>query len=354
MARQYPPSFGVAFIASLALLAFSTPRAAAQMALPGAVAPTPVGTVTKTVKPKSRSGGGMGEARVKAVMPKAPAEDALIDKTLKLDGVGSEIQITRAGADFQVAKLVFTGDRLSRSGEQCRYEAPGAPLKLSARESGAGLRRYQVDFTDCAFSFDVLDGAILATNDGKICEIKSADCRIDPEGLWGMGENEFDPKTAVDMLGARAKVERTVRSNFRALYDHNKGDKPLRAFIVSEQAGFSSWREEICRTYARESDFGYCALRLTEARVISLGAQLASGIKQPDEKPATPAAGAQKTPIAPAPASPAQSPTTVSTTGQPSAAPEKPIAQPAAATLNAQPLTDKFMPVAPTAAPLEK
>ena len=351
MARQYPPSFGVAFIASLALTAIQTPRASAQMALPGAVAPTPVGTVTKTAKPKSLSGGGMGEARLKAVMPKAPAEDSLIDKTLKLDGVGSEIQVTRAGTDFQVARLVFKGDRLSRSGEQCQYEVSSGPLKLSPRQSGAGLRRYQVEFPDCAFSFDVLDGAILATNDGKICEIKSADCRIDPEGLWGMGENEFDPKTAVDMLGARAKVERTVRSNFRALYDRNKGDKPLRAFIVSEQAGFSSWREEICRTYARESDFGYCALRLTEARVISLGAQLASGIKQPEEKPA---AAAQQPTVVPAPASSAQAPTTVSAPGEPAVAMEKPASQPATATLNAPPPADRFTPVAPPAAPAQK
>ncbi len=354
MARQYSLNFGVTVIACLALAAFPTPRADAQIALPGAVAPTPVGTVTKTAKPKSRSGGGMGEARLKAVMPKAPTEDALIDKTLKLDGVGSEIQITRAGTDFQVSKLVFKGDRLSRSGEQCRYEAPGAPLKLSTRESGAGLRRYQLDFPDCAFSFDVLDGAILATNDGKICEIKSADCRIDPEGLWGMGENEFDPKTAVDMLGARAKVEGTVRSNFRTLYDRNKGDKSLRTFIVSEQAGFSSWREEICRTYARESDFGYCALRLTEARVITLGAQLASGIKQPEEKPSTTAAGVQQVPLASTPASSAQTPATVAAPGPSAPASDATPPQPAGAAVNASPPTDKFTPVAPPAAPEQK
>ena len=327
MAGQYSNKSRVAVIACLAFLTTQTRDVDAQISLPGAVAPTPVGAVTKAAKPKSR-GGGMGEARLKAVMPKAPAEDALIDKTLKLDGVGSELLITRAGTDFHVGKLVFVGDRLSRSGEQCRYEAPGAPLKLSAKESGAGLRRYQVEFPDCAFSFDILDGALLATNDGKICEIKSADCRIDPEGLWGMGENEFDPKTAVDMLGARAKVERTVRSNFRALYDRNKGDKALRAFIVSEQAGFSSWREEICRSYARESDFGYCALRLTEARVISLGAQLASGIKQPEDKPSTPTAAAHPSPVVPAPTSSAPPPTTAA----------------------APPSTDKFTPVAsPTA-----
>lgn len=319
MARQYSTVSGSAasgtsaIAIALVLAAAPAPFANAQMALPGAVAPTPAGTMTSS-KPKNYAG-GMGEARVKAVMPKAPSEDTILNKTLKLNGAGSEIQITRAGTDLQVGKLVFVGDRLSRSGEQCRYEAPGAPLKLSTKESGAGLRRYQVDFPGCAFSFDVLDGAILATNDGKICEIKSADCRIDPDGLWGMAETDFDPKTAGDMLGARAKVEQTVRSNFRALYDRNKADKALRAFVVREQANFSSWREEVCRSYAKESDFGYCALRLTEARVISLGAQLASGIKQPEEKPAAPAV-----------AQPAQLPAPPA----PAAAPAQPVATPAA------------------------
>jgi hypothetical protein len=56
----------------------------------------------------------------------------------------------------------------------------------------------------------------------------------------------------------------------------------VRSFVVQEQAGFSSWREEVCRSYAKESDFGYCALRLTEARVIALGAQLAGGVKLPE------------------------------------------------------------------------
>jgi hypothetical protein len=128
----------------------------------------------------------------------------------------------------------------------------------------------------------VLDGAILATNEGKACEIKEADCRADPSGLWGMGETDFDPKKADEMLGARAKVEKTVRGNFRALYDRNKKDQALAEFIVREQAGFSSWREEVCRSYAKESEFGYCALRLTEARAIALSAQLDGGVKLPD------------------------------------------------------------------------
>ena len=147
------------------------------------------------------------------------------------------------------------------------------------QQSATGLQRYQLAAPDCAFDFDILDGAILAVNNGKACEIKQSDCRADPEGLWGMSAAEFDPKKAEEMLGARANVEKTMRGNFRALYDQNKKDADLRNAIVREQAGFSSHREEICRSYAKESEFGYCALQLTQARAILLGAQFGSGVK---------------------------------------------------------------------------
>ncbi|WP_424362784.1 hypothetical protein [Methylocystis parvus] len=236
-----------------------------------------------TPKPKKKvSSGEMGAARGPIVMPKAPSEDTIVGKTLKLDGAGSAIEFSRAGTELQVAKLTLSGDRLSRSGEECRVDVAGMPLKLTPQNSGSGLRRYQINFPACPFTLDVLDGAVLVTNEGKACEIKVADCRADPSGLWGMAESEFDPKKAEEMLGARAKVEKNVRADFRELYQRNSKDKLVRNFVVKEQAGFSSWREEVCRNYAKESDFGYCALRLTEARTIVLGAQLAGGVKLPE------------------------------------------------------------------------
>ncbi|PPD45875.1 MAG: hypothetical protein CTY15_03210 [Methylocystis sp.] len=279
--------FWAAAASGLALYLMIGTPARAQMSLPGAVAPTPEGTVTGpsgAPKPKKKrvTSGEMGESSGHAVMPKAPSEDTVVGKTLKLDGNGSAIEFSRDGADLQVAKLSLAGDRLTRSGEACRVEVAGMPLKLTTRDSGSGLRRYQISFPACAFTLDVLDGAILVTNDGKACELKEADCRADPSGLWGMQESEFDPKKAEEMLGARAKVEKTVRSDFRVLYDRNKKEKLIRDFVVEKQASFSSWREEVCRSYFKESEFGYCALRLTEARAIALGAQLAAGVKLPE------------------------------------------------------------------------
>lgn len=271
----------VGALAAAGLIAVTVAPARAQIVLPGAVAPTPEGTVTTPGQKKRSVGGEMGAAAGPAIMPKAPTEDMIVGKTLKRDGESSAIEFSRDGTNLQVAKLTLVGDNLLRSGEACRVEVAGTPLKLTPRDSDTGLRRYQISFPACAFSFDVLDGAILVTNEGKACELKEANCRADPEGLWGMGATEFDPKKGEEMLGARARVEKTVRSNFRTLYDRNKKEKAIRGFVVKEQAGFSSWREEICRSYARESDFGYCALRLTEARAITLGAQLAKGVKLP-------------------------------------------------------------------------
>jgi hypothetical protein len=247
-----------------------------QLALPGAVAPTPEGSVAPSDGGRRRHGGEGGPA----IAPKPPSEDSIVGHALHLDGSRSSIEFQRAGAELQVAKLALTGDRLSRSGEACRVEVSETPVKLQARESETGLRRYQLDYAACPFTVEVLDGAILVSNEGKACAIKTADCRADPAGLWGMGSSEFDPKKAGDMLGARARVEITVRNIFKTLYDKNAKEKDLRSQLVREQAGFSSWREEICRAYVGEAEFGYCALRLTEARALALGAQLTKGVKK--------------------------------------------------------------------------
>jgi len=273
-------------MAAAALLLLAPAATKAQLALPGAVAPAPAGSIAAPTLGKKRVSAPVGEGggesgRGPAIAPKLPSEDTIVGKALHLDGSRSTIELSRSGADLQVAKLVLTGDRMSRSGEACRIEVTGTPLKVTPRESEVGLHRYKVNFPACPFSFDALDGAILVANEGKACELREADCRADPEGLWGMGAAEFDPKTSKDMLGTRARVEKTMRSNFRALYERNKGDKPLRKLIVREQAGFSSVREEICRDYAQESEYGYCALRVTEARTIGLGNQLAHGVKRP-------------------------------------------------------------------------
>ena len=274
--------------AGFALAAFLgfCPAARAQLALPGAAAPANEGAVapeaqseeTAVRKRRAASGDGAGGS---AVAPKPPSEDSIAGKPLYLDGSRGVLQFERAGGETRLVKLTLAGDRMSRSGESCSVEAPAAKLKLVARDGEPGLRRYQLDYPDCPFSLDVLDGAVLVSTEKGACSIAASDCRVDPNGLWGMGGAEFDPKNAKEMLNLRARVEKTIHADFRALYDKNKKDRPLRSYLVREQAGFSGKREEICRAYAQEADFGYCALRVTEARALSLGTQLAKGVKLP-------------------------------------------------------------------------
>jgi len=271
---------------ALAALLGACPAARAQLALPGAAAPSDAGAVApeaqseETAVRKRRAAAGEGEAGP-AVAPKPPSEDSIAEKPLFLDGSRGRMEFQRTAGETRLVKLTLAGDRLSRSGESCSVEAPAAQLKLAPRDGDAGVRRYLVNFTDCPFSLDVLDGAVLVSTEKGACTIAASDCRVDPNGLWGMGGAEFDPKNAKDMLNMRARVEKTVRADFRALYDKNKKDRPLRAYLVREQAGFSSRREEICRNYAQEADFGYCALRVTEARALKLGTEVAKGVKLP-------------------------------------------------------------------------
>ncbi|MGZ9116809.1 MAG: hypothetical protein ACXW3V_07695 [Methylocystis sp.] len=89
-------------LGAAALITVGIAPARAQLVLPGAVAPTPEGTVASPAK-KRRVGGEMGAAAGPAIMPKAPAEDAIVGKIIKRDGEGSAIEFSRAGADLQVA-----------------------------------------------------------------------------------------------------------------------------------------------------------------------------------------------------------------------------------------------------------
>ncbi|WP_400765382.1 hypothetical protein [Methylosinus sporium] len=258
----------------------ATTGAIAQMALPGAVAPAPAGSVAAPVEPGAKP---KPRAAVTPVAPKPPSEETIVGRVLYQDGEArGSIELQRRGGALEVARLSLVGDRLTRSGETCRIEV-SEPLRLTLRQTSSGLHRFEVEFPACPFSFDALDGAILASSDGRACELKQADCRADPNGLWGMGTGELDPKRAEEMLTMRARIEQTVRNDYKALYDKMKSEKAQRKELVREQAGFSARREEICRSYAQEADFGYCALRVTEARALTLGTELANGFKKTAE-----------------------------------------------------------------------
>jgi hypothetical protein len=256
------------------------PPAFGQLQLPGALGqPAPAGSAAPP--PEAR------KERPKPPILRPPSEDAVVGRTLLRNGTTGMLVIERVGKDLRVQKLALTGDQISKPNEHCRVEVSGTPLSLTSEGKPTGLSRYKLALEICPFSFDVLDGAVLASNGGKICEFKAADCQVDPAGLWGPRPGEFGPERIKEFERERAHAETTVRADFRALLAAAGKDKQQTKTLASQQAGFSSEREEKCRTYAGEDVHGFCALRFTEARAIALGAQLA-GVEEVKPKPVQP------------------------------------------------------------------
>ena len=272
-------------------LALAVAPAAAQMMLPGAQQAAPESPSTGTNPAPAEA------ARPRPAAPRAPSEETIVDRDLARNGSQGSIQFQRApGATLQITALSLAGELITHPGEACRLDiVAGAPIAAKAVGKPRGLLRYDVGIEACPFSFDVLDGAVLVTREGKTCDFAAADCRVDPTGLWGPAA--IDDKEVKQFEHARGAAEATVRANFRALLASAGKDKAAIKAIAGEQAGFSSEREMACRDYAHEDLTGFCALRLTQAHAFALEAQLASKDKRAEpKKPKAPKAKAEAAP----------------------------------------------------------
>lgn len=251
--------------------------AAAQMQLPGAVAPTEAGAVaspTPAAKPKPKG---------PPPPPKIPSEDTLLNRTIQQNGRAGALQFARDGAELRVSKLTLPGERMSRASEQCAVDAP-TPVALQLNGRPHGLTSYKAAIENCPIEFDVLEGAVLVAARPKACEFPAADCRVDPAGLWGQPASEIGANRAKEIERARNPAEQNARENFRAWIEAVGKDRDLVRRVSREQAGFSSRRAEVCASYAREAEHGYCSLLLTQAR----GVTLASRTPPPPEEPGEP------------------------------------------------------------------
>jgi hypothetical protein len=292
--------------ASLSLLVLlAACPAAAQMVLPGAVAPTAEGAVAA---PPSL---GPAKPAIPPVM-RAPGESAIAGRDLQLNGSRGLFTFERADKPLRIGRLVLPGDQASRPGQYCRVEIEGGKIDLHPVGRVDGLVRYDVDLAVCPFRFDILDGALRVSRPAGagICEIREADCRVDPTGLWGPSGGTITGEQVKQLERARAKADADVRAAFKALLVGVK-DKAQIKELASEQAAFSSRRTEACDAYAQEDVHGFCALRFTEARLLSLNARLHPDAAtdevrpkpKPKPKPRPPAAqaGAEGTPLTPLP-----------------------------------------------------
>ncbi len=298
----------VRLFAALGLLAAAAP-AAAQLVLPGAVAPTPEGAPAaaappspgaarpkphrRPADPASRpaaaptSGSAAGSAAGSADKPSTatPAKvlpaSALAGQTLYRDGRGSEISFEARDRGLVVTRMTLAGK--AEDGADCRVDVADLPLPVRDEGQPDGMARIGIPVPACPISFDVLDGAALETGDRAACSFAATHCKVDPSGLWGPPAASLTPDRDKAIERQRTQAEAAVRAGYKRLMKTTKLRSALMDY-AHEQAQFSSTREEMCRGYAAEVKHGFCATRVTEARAAALRVKADIGQAEKDAR----------------------------------------------------------------------
>jgi len=258
---------------TLAALAMSGGLAQAQLALPGAPGATPA------PQQNASAPDAAGEASKprKADKPATPVPSArrLADRPLALNGNQGQLVFSDRDKTLRIEKLSLAGEVISEPARKCVIDIVGeAPIETKSLGRPDGLARYEAEIPACTFTFDVLDGAVLAPAQETACVFKAADCQATPAGLWGP-----DPSTlhsdakAISRQRSRAEAgaERALKAIHTRLKDPAKNDA-----ITHEDADLASRRDEICRGYLDEAVYSFCAARMAEARAALLKARLAA------------------------------------------------------------------------------
>ncbi len=270
--------FYLLFCGFLAALAAS--EAGAQLVLPGAAPATPQGATAAPAKPKSGGAGlkGGGAIAKGAKLASTPAVASLAGRALMLNGKSGLLQISGDDTAATIEKLQLAGEGVSNSSQRCVVDIVGEkPIQATSVGRPDGLERFEADVPACPFSFDVVDGAALAPSQITACVFKAADCQTSPGGLWGPDGASL-VGDAAKFAKERAEAEKAMAKLVRAIEDGAK-DSPEAADLVRDQNAFASQRDETCRDYDKESVHGYCALRLTQARVALLERRLSEFTK---------------------------------------------------------------------------
>jgi hypothetical protein len=263
------------FSSVVLLAALLTPALVrAQLMLPGALRASP-STASETAP--NRTGGAPPQPAGR----KPPAEETIFGHELARDGFAGIVAFQRgSGKGLEITRLSIAGEEISHPGEQCQVEVvAGTPIQTRFAGRPNGVSRYEVAIEACPFSLEVLEGAVLVTHTPQTCDFPAADCRVDPAGLWGPPGNAIGPDQTKQFERERGRVEAAMLAKFHALLTSAGKDKEAIKQIASEQAGFSSAREVLCRNYLREDVHGFCALRITEARALALQAAFQDRVK---------------------------------------------------------------------------
>ncbi|WP_457108115.1 hypothetical protein [Methylobacterium sp. P5_C11] len=214
------------------------------------------------------------------VVLKTPSEDSVIGQDLQLNGLSGALKLERSGTAV-TARIKLPGTKISQPAESCAVPlAGGNPVTLTAEGKPEGVPRFEAAGAECPLRFDVTEGGVLVSSLGSspVCSFSAADCATTPVGLWGPAAATLIPR-AGEFDTARGVADKAVRDNYKLMTQRARREdvRP----IVSEQAAFSSDREQLCRTYAREGTHGFCHLRVTENRALALATRLGANTAAP-------------------------------------------------------------------------
>ncbi|KQO41206.1 hypothetical protein [Methylobacterium sp. Leaf85] len=219
-------------------------------------------------------------APLRPVVLKTPTDDNILGQELMLNGLTGSLKIDRAGG-AATARITLPGTKVSQPNETCKVPlSGGSPISLSSEGRPQGVARYEIAGGECPLRFEILEGSVLVTPLGsnRVCSFTAADCATTPVGLWGPAAATLIPRSA-EFDSGRGVADKAVRDNYKVMTQRARG-QDVRT-IVTEQAAFSSDREQTCRTYAREGAHGFCNVRFTEARALSLAARLGASTATP-------------------------------------------------------------------------
>ncbi|HEV7439978.1 MAG TPA: hypothetical protein VGN94_10205 [Methylobacterium sp.] len=207
------------------------------------------------------------------VVLKAPSDDNVAGQDLLLNGLNGTLKLERAGTAM-TARLTLPGTKVSQPTESCSVPLNGGkPLTLTSEGRPEGVARFEAAAAECPLRFEVLEGGVLVTPLGgnPVCTFSALDCATTPSGLWGPAAPGLIPRSA-EFDTARGIADKAVRDNYKLMTQRARREdvRP----IVTEQAAFSSDREQVCRTYAREGAHGFCHLRFSETRALALATRL--------------------------------------------------------------------------------
>ncbi|TGE00352.1 hypothetical protein EU555_10340 [Methylobacterium nonmethylotrophicum] len=207
------------------------------------------------------------------VVIKAPNDDAVVGQELQQNGNAGSMRLERAGSGF-TARVTLAGTKVSQPTESCKVAlGDGQPLALADQGKPNGVTQLATSGPACPMRLEILEGGVMVTPIGEpdACVFTASDCATTPKGLWGPGAAVLLPR-AQEFDAARGAADKAVRENYKVMTQRARREdvRP----IVTEQAAFSADREQICRAYVREGSHGFCHLRFSEARALSLATRL--------------------------------------------------------------------------------